>query len=85
MLGAAVVQAILARKDLFDLTILARSTSASKIPDEVRTIIVDSYDDPEEDEALIQGLRGHDVLVSTLNSAVAVERKLSFLTVVNET
>ncbi|KAI1623587.1 hypothetical protein EDD37DRAFT_650683 [Exophiala viscosa] len=85
MLGAAVVQAILARRDLFDLTILARSSSASKIPEGVRTIVVNSYDNPESDEALIQGLRGHDVLVSTLNSAVAVEGKEVFRTKLNET
>ncbi|KAK4942876.1 hypothetical protein LTR10_017452 [Elasticomyces elasticus] len=73
MLGAAVVQAILARKDLFYLTIITRSSSASKVPVSVRTIVVESYDNPENDQALIQALGGHDVLISTLNSAVAVE------------
>lgn len=77
MLGTAVVEALLARPKLFELTLLTRRGPPSfNAPAGVKQIaVVDSYDQPENDEALVQALRGHDVLVSTLNSAVAVQCK----------
>lgn len=74
MLGTAVVEALLARPKLFELTLLTRRGPPSfKAPEGVKqTVVVESYDHPDNDEALVQALKGHDVLVSTLNSAVAV-------------
>jgi N-acetyl-gamma-glutamylphosphate reductase len=76
MLGSTIVQAILSRKDLFELTVFTRIASASKLPDEVNRITVESFEDAEENETLLKGLSGHDVLVSTLNAAVAIQCKL---------
>ncbi|KAK5452149.1 hypothetical protein LTS15_007213 [Exophiala xenobiotica] len=75
LLGSVVVQALLARNDQFELTLFTRSISTHKIPAEVRVVAVESFDEISEEctSTLVQCLRGHDVLVSTLNSAVALE------------
>ncbi|KAJ9498899.1 hypothetical protein LTR99_005019 [Exophiala xenobiotica] len=74
LLGSAVVQVLLARNDQFELTLFTRSISTHKIPAEVRVVAIESFDDiSEESSTLVRWLRGHDVLVSTLNSAVALE------------
>ncbi|KAK7885281.1 hypothetical protein LTR67_010459 [Exophiala xenobiotica] len=73
LLGSAAVQALLARKEQFELTLFTRSISTHKIPAEVRVVAIESFDDISEESTLVRCLRGHDVLVSTLNSAVALE------------
>src|ERR1700761_7390049 len=75
LLGSAIVQAILSRKDLFALTIFTRHNSASKLPDEAQRVTVDSFEDAPENETFVKALSGHDVLISTLNSAVAIQCK----------
>ena len=74
-LGQAVVQAILAKSSLFDLTILTRRVSADKVPAGVKTILVGSYEEGESDKELVEGLSGQEVLISTLNAAVAIRGK----------
>ncbi|KAJ9610701.1 hypothetical protein H2200_005478 [Cladophialophora chaetospira] len=72
LLGSAVLQAITSRKDLFELTVFIRSNSASKLPDGVHIVTVESFEDAAENESFIKSLSGHDVLISTLNAAVAL-------------
>jgi hypothetical protein len=79
MLGSVVVKDILERTDLFDLTIVTRKDSTNPLPGGMRKIVVESYEEAANDATLIKGLRGQDVLVSMLNSAVAVKGKNSTL------
>ncbi|KAK6382740.1 hypothetical protein LTS17_003409 [Exophiala oligosperma] len=73
LLGSPVVEAFLRKRDVFDLTLITRSTSTHKPPSHVTTVIVDALDDVSESSPLVQALRDQDVLISTLNSAVAVK------------
>lgn len=75
LLGSAVVEAISERRDLFDLTLITRGISTGKSPSNVRTVVVDALDDASERSTLVQALQGQDILMSTLNSAVAVKCK----------
>lgn len=75
LLGSAVVEALLARNDQFELTLFTRSSSTHEIQAKARVAAIESFHDISEGSTLVQCLRGHDVLVSTLNSAVAVECK----------
>jgi uncharacterized protein YbjT (DUF2867 family) len=75
LLGSAVVQALLAKNEQFELTLFTRSISTHKIPAKARVVTIESFDDISEESTLVRCLRGHDVLASTLNSAVALECK----------
>ncbi|KIW16070.1 hypothetical protein PV08_06121 [Exophiala spinifera] len=72
LLGSAVVEAFLDKRDLFDLTLITRGISTRKPRSDVRTVVVD-FEDVSENSTLVQALQGQDVLISTLNSAVAVK------------
>ena len=54
----AVVQAILAKNSVFDLTIVTRRTSAHKVPAGVKTVLAEAYDEGEMTQGLLKAFRG---------------------------